>query len=193
MQAAEKLFTSRRFHEVTLDDVIREAGVGKGTVYRYFKDKEDLFFETAMSGFDELGDALLRTVPADAPFGQQLLSACREISSFFRKRRPLFRMMHSEESRVRWRQGEFRARWRKHREKLDAAVAEILRRGTAEGALREDVCPEVLARLLLGMLRTGSRNLAGALEGPEGLALVVDVFLRGAQAGRHDKRRPTHA
>ena len=30
MQAAEKLFSSRRFHEITTDDVAREAKVGKG-------------------------------------------------------------------------------------------------------------------------------------------------------------------
>ncbi|NJL30924.1 MAG: TetR/AcrR family transcriptional regulator, partial [Phycisphaerales bacterium] len=30
------------------------AGVGKGTIYRYFKDKDDLFFSTAAQGFEDL-------------------------------------------------------------------------------------------------------------------------------------------
>ena len=60
MRAVETLFTSRQVHEITLDDVIRQAGVGKGTLYRYFKDKDDLFFQTATSGFDDLHKMLTR-------------------------------------------------------------------------------------------------------------------------------------
>ena len=44
MRAAEKLFTSRRYHEISLDAVVQEARVGKGTIYRYFQSKDDLFF-----------------------------------------------------------------------------------------------------------------------------------------------------
>ena len=47
MQAAERLFLGKRFHEVTTDEVAREAHVGKGTIYRHFKTKDELFFETA--------------------------------------------------------------------------------------------------------------------------------------------------
>ena len=33
MEAAERLFTSRRFHEITLEEVAQAAKVGKGTIY----------------------------------------------------------------------------------------------------------------------------------------------------------------
>lgn len=188
MRATETLFASRRFHEITLDEVIREAKVGKGTVYRYFKDKDDLFFETAMAGFDELCDVLLKAASRNDPFDEQLLRTCRRISAFFRKRRPLFRMMHSEEWRVQWRKGGFRRRWHDHRKRLDAAATEMIRRGIAEGALRRDIRPAILARFLLGMLRTRSRGAAHAVTGSGGLALVVDLFLRGAGAKRQRNR-----
>jgi len=44
LRAAEKLFTSQRFDEVTTDDIMHAAGVGKSTIYRYFKGKDDIFF-----------------------------------------------------------------------------------------------------------------------------------------------------
>ncbi|MFO7898946.1 MAG: TetR/AcrR family transcriptional regulator [Planctomycetota bacterium] len=181
MKATEKLFASRRFHEITLDEVIREAHVGKGTVYRYFKDKDDLFFETAMNGYAELC-GLLRDVPGDLSFEEQLLAACTQISAFFRRRRPLFRMMHSEDARAYWHKGEFRQRWRERRRKIDAAMSDILRRGVEEGALRTDVRPETLSRLLLGLLRTYSRARARGRSRDLDLDLVVDMFLRGAGA-----------
>ena len=54
MQAAEQLFRTRQFHEIALDEVARVADVGKGTIYLHFSDKEDLFFQTAVAGYDEM-------------------------------------------------------------------------------------------------------------------------------------------
>jgi len=41
---AAKLFATRPFHKVKLDDVASAAGVGKGTLYIYFKSKEEPLF-----------------------------------------------------------------------------------------------------------------------------------------------------
>ena len=45
LNALESLLPGRRFHEITLDEVARSAGVGKGTIYLYFRDKDSLFAE----------------------------------------------------------------------------------------------------------------------------------------------------
>ena len=180
MQAAEKLFTSRRYHELTTDDIARAARVGKGTIYRYFEDKDDLFFQVAVSGFEELCELLRSRVPGDAPFRDQLLGACAEIPKFYRRRAQLLRMMQAEEGRMPWRQDKIRQRWAARREKLIAAVADILREGVAEGEIRADVPCEVLATFLLGMLRTRGRNLADAPPALRSDELLLDLFCRGA-------------
>ena len=89
MRAAERLFAGRRYHEVTLDEVAHVAGVGKGTIYLHFKDKEDLFFRLVTSGFDELCEVLKERLPAGAGFREQLSAAARETTRFFDARRPL--------------------------------------------------------------------------------------------------------
>jgi len=183
MRAAEKLFTSSRFHEVAVDDVCREAGVGKGTVYRYFRDKDDLFFQTAMSGFEELCRVLEGSASGGADFREQLVSACREISDFFRRRKSLFRMMQGEEWRMQGRKRELRRQWRASRDKMVSALAGLLAQGTAEGILRSDLSSEVLAAFLLGMLRTGAREPELAAHA-EADSLCVDLFLEGAGANR---------
>ena len=180
MLAAEKLFTSRQLHEITLEDVAEAAKVGKGTIYRYFKDKDDLFLQTATSGFEELCDVLRRKVPEDARFEEQLLAACAQISAFFQRRRQLFRMMQAEGIRMHWCKGEARERWLAKRKKLVAAVGDIIGRGAAEGVVRADLPPEVLAHFLLGMLRTRGRALAEEPEEMRRYEVVVDLFLNGA-------------
>ncbi len=180
MQAAERLFTSRRFHEITMDDVAREAGVGKGTIYRYFQDKDDLFFRTATSGFDELCDLLRRKVPGNASFAQQLLIACGQIGRFFERRRQLSRMMQSEEGRMSWGSGQLHQRWMEHRKRLVAAVAEMIQKGVCEGQVRADIPPGVLANFLLGMLRTRGRDLCDVPQAMRQHEVVVDLFCHGA-------------
>ena len=183
MRAAEKLFTNRRFHEITLDEVARHASVGKGTIYLYFEDKDDLFFQVATSGFDELCAIAQRGVPAGLAFREGLLAVCQQISGFFQRRRQLFRMMQTEEGLVWWHHGKTRERWLERRGQLVAALGEILRSGVGGGEVQPEVPPEVLATFLLGMLRTRARELPQ----PEQISLeqVVDLFLRGV-AGRTD-------
>jgi len=43
LDAAGRLFAVQRFHEVRMDDLAAEAEVAKGTLYRYFRDKEELY------------------------------------------------------------------------------------------------------------------------------------------------------
>ena len=180
MQAAEKLFARGRFHEITLDDVTRATKVGKGTIYRYFKNKDDLFFQAAASGFDDLENLLHRTVPREADFREQLLVACRGITDFFNRRHQLFRMMQAEAGRMRWCNGEFRKQWHAGRKKLTVAVAEIVHRGVNEGTVRKDMSPEVLARILLGMLRTRARDLGDFPDSDRSHEMIIDIFCNGA-------------
>jgi AcrR family transcriptional regulator len=180
MMAAERLFLGRPFHMVTTDQVAHEAHVGKGTIYRYFKSKDDLFFETAHRGFDELCDLLRREVSPSAPFAQQLLSVCVAISGFFQKRRKLFGMMQAQDNRMALLKGRLREKWMEKRRALIQAIAEILRQGARQGQIRTDLPPEVLAGFLLGALRTREIDLRELPAELRRYELVVDLFLRGA-------------
>lgn len=188
LRAAERLCTRRHLHEITLDEVARAAGVGKGTIYLYFADKDDLFFQVATSGFDALCDVVRRGGPPGRPFRDGLLQVCGEISGFFERRRQALRMMQTEEGRVWWHRGPLRRRWLEHRNRLVEALAAILARGVAAGEVRADRPAIVLAVFLLGMLRTRARELDDSLRIPQ--AQMVDLFLSGAgTAGRRRGQR----
>lgn len=45
LAAASALFGRFGLKKTTIDDIAREANLGKGTIYLYFKSKEDVFFE----------------------------------------------------------------------------------------------------------------------------------------------------
>jgi TetR/AcrR family fatty acid metabolism transcriptional regulator len=188
MQAAERLFTSRRFHEITMDDVAAAAGVAKGTLYSYFQDKDDLFFQTATSGFDELCELLNRVVPSEAPFEERLLGACRQISQFYDGRHQLLRMMQAEDGRMSHYKGSLRQRWVDKRRGLIAALAAILAQGVADGVIRQDIPPDVLSSLLLGMLRARAHDLVDAAPAMQSYELLIDIFRHGAGVNGRARR-----
>jgi AcrR family transcriptional regulator len=71
LDAALDLFAERGFHGTAVQLVARRAGVGAGTVYRYFESKEALVNELFRFWKHELGRALLYDFPVDAPMQEQ--------------------------------------------------------------------------------------------------------------------------
>src|ERR1044071_8348520 len=70
LAAALDEFSSRGFEASRLDDVARRAGVAKGTIYLYFRDKESLFQELVRTMLSPLVGAIeaapLRELPLRA-------------------------------------------------------------------------------------------------------------------------------
>lgn len=68
LDAAIKVFSHKGFFEATTDDIIKKAKIGKGTIYRYFKNKEDLYLNIVYRGFDELEKSIIKkTNNIDSP------------------------------------------------------------------------------------------------------------------------------
>lgn len=48
--AAEKLIFSRGYENVTMDNIARETELARGTLYLYFKNKDDIYIAIAIRG-----------------------------------------------------------------------------------------------------------------------------------------------
>ena len=80
LKALEKVLQKRQFDEVTVDMVAETAGVGKGTVYRYFEDKQDLFLQMVREFLkEELDD--LAVVAVSTPSPRERLASVGEAMS----------------------------------------------------------------------------------------------------------------
>jgi TetR/AcrR family fatty acid metabolism transcriptional regulator len=62
LNAAVKLFSERGFEPTTVDEIAAQAGVGKGTIYLYFENKEQIFravIEQGLRSIDKLFTAII--------------------------------------------------------------------------------------------------------------------------------------
>src|SRR3954470_21461255 len=67
LAAALDEFSAQGFAAARLDDVAKRAGVAKGTIYLYFRDKEALFQELIGSVLAPFVDTLETALAADIP------------------------------------------------------------------------------------------------------------------------------
>jgi len=58
--AARKIFFKNSFVASTIEEISKQAKVSVGTIYRYYKNKEDLYISLASSGTLKIGDGLIR-------------------------------------------------------------------------------------------------------------------------------------
>ena len=83
--AALDVFTEKGFAAARLDEIARRAGVSKGTLYLYFKDKEDLFRavvrDTVAPNVDALREAAMASDLPFAVIAQMFLSRFADIAS----------------------------------------------------------------------------------------------------------------
>ena len=59
LEAALSLFSSKGFHNVSMQDIASESEFGVGTLYKFFESKEQLFVELMEAGIEKIGQLLI--------------------------------------------------------------------------------------------------------------------------------------
>lgn len=182
LKSAGQLFAERRFDEVLMDEVARRAGVGKGTLYRYFADKEELYFAVVFDGIAQLKEQIRSGVAAAGDALDQLETAVRAVVVFLGSKRFFFRLMGAEDARDGNTRNERRCRWHRERRELLGLLEEVLRRGVDQGLLE---VPHIntAAQILLGMVRSTLRFNEDRLAVEQIVAEILRIFLDGTRRG----------
>jgi TetR/AcrR family fatty acid metabolism transcriptional regulator len=148
LDAATRLFSRRRFHEVRMEDIAAEAEVGKGTLYRYFADKEELYVALLTRASRQFRELMLAEVGrARTPRGR-LRAVVAAIITFFDDQphvTPLIQRAEVTHGRD--------SPWQPIRDILLAQVLAILEEARAAGEFTV-ADPETAALMLLGGLRS---------------------------------------
>jgi AcrR family transcriptional regulator len=94
LAAAARLFATRAFHEVRVDDVAADARVSKGTVYLHFESKEDLYLSIVREGVAELVRGLKEKLASQTgPTVDFLREIIREMTRFAAGHPDVFKLL----------------------------------------------------------------------------------------------------
>jgi AcrR family transcriptional regulator len=147
LDAAARLFASQRFHEVRMEDIAAEAAVGKGTLYRYFKDKDELFIALMHRSAGHFQDRIDSLVSGQATARGKLQAIVHGIVEFFDEHPHLFDLLQRAEVM----QGPDYP-WRQTRDSLLQSVLNTFKEAEKRGefSIRD---PELAGWILLGGMR----------------------------------------
>ncbi len=88
--AAEKVFSRYGYHEAKVAMIAFEAGVAVGTIYKFFKSKDELYREIVRLKLFEMEKRIFLVVKGKAPI-EALKSYIHEAFSFFEENKEFFR------------------------------------------------------------------------------------------------------
>lgn len=174
LRAAEGIFARRDYHEVQMDDVVEASGVGKGTLYRYFPSKQDLFLAVMFDGIQRLRVELEAAARAEESPARKIRRIVHRTLTFFWDRRFFFSLIHRGEHKM---SGEARE-WLRHRAALARVIQETLEAAVAARHVRR-IDTRIATEMLLGMMRGVNRYRTRDDRLDRLVAMVVDVFMRG--------------
>ena len=149
LDAAAAVFGRLGFHEARMDDIVRESGLSKGTLYWYFTSKDAIItglmqriFDLGMSGLRKLEDA-------DGPVRERLLEYTRRLGDDF-QRLSAVQSIAFEFYAVAARHKTVRQFLKEYFKQYRATVARLIAQGIARGEFRA-VDPDAVATTLAAL------------------------------------------
>jgi AcrR family transcriptional regulator len=96
IDAATKSFSLFGYKATTMDQVAKLANVGKGTIYTFFKNKEELFDEIVSTLIKEMKDAAEQVVDPNLSFFENVHRALYRILEFRKKHQLTIKLFQEE-------------------------------------------------------------------------------------------------
>lgn len=145
IEKAEALFMRYGIKSVTMDDLARELGVSKKTIYQYVENKSDLIEQIFHKRIEreKLCMASIRENSEDAI--EEILQIAEFVIAELRQLSPTTVYDLQKYYRGTWRQMEAL-----HQRHIYSLIRNNLERGMEQGVYRKDLAPDIIAKLYVG-------------------------------------------
>jgi len=180
LNAAKQVFAMEGFYNSKVSEIAREAHVADGTIYLYFKNKDDIL----ISLFEEELTRIIKTVKTDLDTindpRQKLIKFCDNHLTIVEADRALAEVIQVE---LRQSNKFMREYKNKHFLAYLNIIADIVAQGQQQGVFRDELKPELCARIIFGSLDELSTYLVTAkrkrFDVHEVATMVGNSFLNG--------------
>lgn len=151
LQRAIDLFNAQGYDATSMGDLAKELGLTKSAIYHHFRSKETLLASALDEALDELSAAIDKAsnIDPDDDAYHRLRHAVEASVSILTKHLPAVTLL----LRVRG-NSEIELAALNRRRVIDEKLTALVRAAVDEGTLRDDIAPEVISRLLFGMVNS---------------------------------------
>jgi AcrR family transcriptional regulator len=150
ISAAEKIFFTKGYENSTMDDVAEAAELSKGTLYLYFKSKEELFHEITRRGENLLEEYFVKAVKNKKNGLKKVRAIGEAFIKFFRENTEYHEAMlygHSKKENEIDMECEDCETIKSNRNNV---FVNSIKEGIEDGSIRKDIDPAITSFLLWG-------------------------------------------
>jgi len=177
VEKANSLFRTFGIRGVTVDDICRECGISKKTIYNYYSDKQSLANEAIKYHYNNL----YKEIKSIINLTGNSIETFFKISSHFRETlndtTPLFvhdlKKFHPD----------LYKNHQDYKEKLfEKSIQKVLKKGKEEGLVRDDINDKIVSKLRIEMIEIGFNQDVFPLikyDYRDIQLISFDLFLRG--------------
>ncbi len=144
---------------VTMDDIARQAGISKKTIYQEFEDKGALVFTTFSAFLDKEEEVLRKVIAGEDNVIQHFVSISKFVREQYSGMNPLILNEIKRYYPTAWKRFETFKNGLALKSMLD-----VLQRGKETGYFREEINVEILAMLRLEQIAFDFRSLPSASQ-----------------------------
>jgi AcrR family transcriptional regulator len=190
IEAAEKLFFSRGYESVTMDDIAKETELARGTLYLYFKNKDDICVAIAARGLKIL-NGMFSDGYNSGKAGIEKLRLYLLALYEFHKRYPGYDAMIRHLQAQGFSKADFPEMEEMERIHAESTrmVIESFHEGMSDGTVRSDAEPMKAAMILTASMQSvlsmsaaiGTGSEAGRSEQDEFVNYAVAMLLRSVE------------
>ena len=147
LQSAANIFFAKGFHATSIEDVARDVGMLKGSLYYYIKSKDDLLFRLLLAGIEDSDAFIAQQIDPGGEPAAQLERAIRaQIDYIIQNRVPFGLFLHEFDSLSGKRQHKLIAVMSRYNNRF----VDLVRKGQEQGKLIDGE-PWVIVNGILGM------------------------------------------
>ncbi|GAB4323512.1 MAG: TetR/AcrR family transcriptional regulator [Candidatus Zixiibacteriota bacterium] len=151
VEAACNVFSEKGFERATLDEIAEQAEYGKGTLYNYFKNKEDLFAASMQRVFEVFREIAIDACSENLTTRECFAEYTRRAVAYYRDHYALCHLVMMEFLRQEQEGGDVRARKRDQIDLMMTPLVARLRKGMKDGEIRRGDA-KTLTALFVGLV-----------------------------------------
>ena len=179
LEAAVKVFARQGFHQSTVAQIAKAAGVADGTIYLYFKNKDDILVQFFSFRAKQVFESFREEVDRAETSCDKLRNLVRRHLAEFQRDRDgavVYQVETHQNSRL------AEAQIREMSQMYRDLISEVIEQGQQEGTIRKDLYVGLVKRFIIGAVdevintwlhSDGEYDLVSMADP------LVDLFLKG--------------
>ena len=148
IRSAAAVFAEKGFHGSSTRDIAERMGIKQGSLYYYFRSKEEALNEVCLFGIEEYVERMKSIAAGDQPFESKLLATITSHLTSYRERNEALKVHNDERLYL---PEEKRAKLKELGSNYRRQLEGIFEEGVRSGALRDSLDCHFAAQAVIGM------------------------------------------